>query len=89
MSMCVRCLVSGRVQGVFYRAATQAEARRLGLTGWVSNRIDGRVEVVVCGPEEAVRELREWLWKGPELARVTEVRCEAIDPEPFANFRIR
>ena len=53
----VHLVVRGRVQGVFFRAATQREARRLGLTGWVKNRTDGSIEMLAEGEEEAVKEL--------------------------------
>lgn len=80
MSVCVRCFVSGRVQGVFYRASTRERALALGLRGYARNLPDGRVEVLACGPEDAVRALEAWLWEGPPMARVTDVRCEPADP---------
>ncbi len=69
----VRLVVSGRVQGVWYRASTQAEARRLGLTGWVRNLLDGGVEVEAQGPVARVEALIAWCREGPGLARVLEV----------------
>lgn len=72
----VRCLVAGRVQGVFYRAATAEQARRLGLDGWAKNLSDGRVEVVVAGDAGAVAELAQWLWSGPPAAEVAAVSVE-------------
>jgi len=80
VSVCVRCWVSGRVQGVFYRASTRERALALGLRGFARNLPDGRVEVLACGPEPAVQALKAWLWEGPPLARVTDVRCEPADP---------
>jgi acylphosphatase len=62
--------VSGRVQGVWYRASTQAEARTLGLRGWVRNLSDGRVEVLAEGPRDALAALRDWCRRGPPLAEV-------------------
>lgn len=85
----VRVLVSGRVQGVFFRATCAAEARRRGLGGWVRNLPDGRVEAVFEGPEEAVDAMVAWCRRGPELARVDEVE---VRPEPLAGergFRVR
>lgn len=75
---CRRCLISGRVQGVWFRAATQQQARHLGLTGHAINLPDGRVEVVACGRQQALDDLETWLWQGPELARVTAVVCEDV-----------
>lgn len=74
--MAVRCLVSGRVQGVYYRSATANEAQRLELDGWVKNLADGRVEVVAAGAADAVTTLTGWLWKGPPAARVESVLLE-------------
>ena len=70
----VQIIVRGRVQGVFFRAATQREARRLGLTGWVRNRPDGSVEMVAEGDEVALRQLCMWAEKGPSAARVEDVQ---------------
>jgi acylphosphatase len=75
-SVAVRCLVSGRVQGVYYRSATAAQAQRLGLDGWVQNLADGRVEVVAAGATAAVTTLTGWLWTGPPAARVESVLLE-------------
>ncbi|HEX6992609.1 MAG TPA: acylphosphatase [Gammaproteobacteria bacterium] len=72
----VRYLVSGRVQGVYFRGATREQATRLGLAGWARNLPDGRVEVVAAGDPARLSELAEWLWKGPPLAVVREVAIE-------------
>jgi len=69
----VNLTVRGRVQGVYFRAATQREARRLGLTGWVRNRQDGSVDVCAEGEEEALKELVAWANRGPSAARVERV----------------
>ncbi|WJW76130.1 acylphosphatase [Thiohalobacter sp. IOR34] len=82
----LRCWVSGRVQGVFFRASTRDQARRLGLTGYARNLPDGRVEVVAVGEPAALERLRDWLWQGPPAARVEDVRCEPVEPRPFADF---
>ncbi len=74
-----RCLVSGRVQGVYYRASTAERARAAGITGHALNLPDGRVEVLVCGEERAVTELIEWLWIGPTAAKVSDVAAEALE----------
>jgi acylphosphatase len=83
----VRCVVAGRVQGVYYRAATSEEAARLKLDGWVKNLADGRVEVVVAGEPPAIAALARWLWKGPPAARVDAVQVEewtSSVPQGFA-----
>ena len=73
--ICKRCLVSGRVQGVFYRATTAGRARELGVTGWTRNLADGRVEVLACGETADVEALCQWLWRGPAGAQVSDVTC--------------
>jgi acylphosphatase len=79
MKVCKRCLVSGKVQGVFYRASTVEQAKRLSLTGYAKNLTDGRVEVMVCGEEIQVKELIGWLWQGPPSAEVQGV--EVLDAD--------
>ena len=73
------CIVSGRVQGVFFRASTQEVASNLGLGGWVKNRYDGAVELQACGAPESVKRLQEWLWQGPANAAVMDVVCKEIN----------
>ncbi len=84
-----RILVSGRVQGVYYRSYAQDEARKLGLKGWVRNNRDGRVELVCEGEEEAVRSMIDWCWKGSPSSRVVdvEVTWEEFRGE-FEDFRV-
>ena len=84
---CRRFIISGKVQGVWFRASTRQQAERLGLTGHALNRADGRVEVVACGPDRDLDVLAEWLWQGPELARVDDVASEDIDAGGFDGFR--
>ena len=71
--VCKKCLVGGRVQGVFYRATAARRARELGIHGHARNLPDGRVEVVACGDEAAVGIFVEWLWTGSSASRVTSV----------------
>lgn len=68
-----RCFVSGRVQGVFYRASTRQRAIELGLSGYACNLPDGRVEVLAVGDPDAVRSLIDWLGVGPPAAHVANV----------------
>jgi acylphosphatase len=85
----VQMVVSGRVQGVFFRASTQREAKQLGLTGYVKNRLDGTVEIVAEGEEDLVKGLLSWAQHGPSTARVDRVdtRWRSYTGE-FAKFRI-
>lgn len=75
----VHLWISGRVQGVFFRATTSEEARDRGLTGWVRNAPDGRVEAEVQGTPEAVEQLIGELRSGPAMAKVTDVDTDRID----------
>jgi len=82
-------IVRGRVQGVYYRASAQREAKRLGLTGWTKNRRDTSVEVVVEGEEDQVKDFLAWATAGPSTARVdkAETRWRSYTGE-FPDFRI-
>ncbi len=84
-----RCLVAGRVQGVFYRASTRARAEALGVAGHARNLADGRVEVLACGPQDAVETLCAWLWQGSPASSVSavvieELSLESVQPWPQA-----
>ena len=75
----VKVHVSGRVQGVWFRAWTRQEADRLGLAGWVRNEADGTVSALIAGPEREVAEMLSLLWQGPPAARVDNVRVEEAE----------
>lgn len=85
----IHLVVRGRVQGVFYRASAQREARRMGLTGWIKNRADGGVEMIVEGEEDQVKDFLAWAQHGPSTARVdkVETKWRSYTGE-FAEFRI-
>lgn len=86
----LHAVVYGLVQGVNFRAATQSEARRLGLAGWVRNRADGAVEVLAEGPRAALERLAAFLHQGPPSARVTHVDTEfRAASREFRQFEIR
>jgi len=87
--ICLRCIVSGRVQGVFFRASTQRQAQQLGISGYARNLADGSVEVLACGEADAVQQLSAWLWVGPPAASVTAVECETVDVPVPDYFRTR
>jgi acylphosphatase len=85
----VHLIVRGRVTGVYFRAAAQREARRLGVTGWVKNRADGSVEIMAEGDEDQVKEVINWSHHGPSAARVdqVDVRWRGYTGE-FSEFSI-
>jgi acylphosphatase len=72
----LRAVVRGRVQGVGFRASAASEARRLQLTGWVRNQLDGTVETEAEGDDAAVEAFLAWLRRGPSYARVTSINPE-------------
>jgi len=82
-------LVSGQVQGVGYRAAVHARAQRAGVTGWVRNLPDGRVEAEIEGEQDAVEDLLTWMGEGPRWARVTGIEREQVDPLGETAFEVR
>ena len=87
--ICRRCFVSGRVQGVAFRYSTRQQAQSLDVNGWARNLADGRVEVMACGEKSAVDKLCFWLYRGPSLARVTEVKCQTVaNPDCPDRFNI-
>ncbi len=85
---CRRFKVSGRVQGVFFRASTRDVAMPLQITGHAVNLPDGTVEVLACGAPDAVQKLGDWLREGPPMARVTDIEAEDIDCDIPARFSI-
>jgi acylphosphatase len=76
-----RCVVSGRVQGVYYRGSTQQRARQAGIVGHARNLADGTVEVFAFGEERALMEFIGWLWIGPSAAKVADVTIEVATLE--------
>jgi acylphosphatase len=83
-------IISGRVQGVFFRVETQSAAERLGVYGWVRNRLDGTVEAVFEGSPEAVQKAIEWCRSGPPRSKVDDVRVTWEQGESeFDRFSIR
>ena len=82
-------VVSGRVQGVFFRDSTRREAARRGVAGWVCNRPDGKVEAVFEGAREEVEALVEFCSSGPRGAHVGDVDTTAEEPEGLEGFEVR
>ena len=86
----LRAIVTGRVQGVCFRAETVSVARQLGLSGFARNLPDGKVEVVATGSQKALQELLDFIHRGPMLARVDGVAADWNDDTPIRNgFQIR
>jgi acylphosphatase len=85
----VRVLVSGRVQGVWFRESCRDAATAAGVSGWVRNRSDGRVEAVLEGPPAAVDRVVSWCHDGPSRARVDAVETQVEEPVGEAGFRVR
>lgn len=88
--MSLRIFVYGRVQGVFFRANTRKKAKKLGLKGWVRNKKDGSVEILVQGEKDKIEKLIDWTKVGPPAARVDKIEKnqEEIEKE-FSDFKIR
>jgi len=86
---CRHFLISGRVQGVYYRGSAREAALALNLTGWIRNLDDGRVETVACGEAQALDVFARWLAHGPPHARVTDVIARDVEQQTYADFSIR
>ncbi|NVJ61706.1 MAG: acylphosphatase [Gammaproteobacteria bacterium] len=89
MNQQLHAYISGRVQGVWYRANTQKVAQNLQLTGWVRNLDDGRVELLAVGKETQLNKLLDWCRQGPEGSRVTNIDFKMSEVEKaFNSFEI-
>ena len=86
---CTHLIVSGRVQGVFFRANVRNKAVKLGLNGYAKNLNDGNVEVVAQGDEEKIKKLMDFIKKGPGIAKVTDMKIKHRELENFKSFEIR
>jgi acylphosphatase len=84
-----RLRIHGRVQGVWYRESMRQEAERLGIAGWVRNRMDGTVEALVEGDPAAVQSIVEWARRGPDAARVARVDVEEDSVATLSRFEKR
>ncbi|MBI2653646.1 acylphosphatase [Candidatus Woesearchaeota archaeon] len=85
---CIHLIVSGRVQGVFFRDNTRRKAKELGLNGYAKNLPDGTVEVVAEGREYKLNELVDFIKKGPGVAKVEGIKVKHKEPENFKSFEI-
>ena len=86
---CVHLIVSGKVQGVFFRDNTRRKAAELGLNGYVKNLQDETVEVAAEGNGNKLKELVEFIRKGPGIAKVEDIKITHKEPENFKNFEIK
>ena len=84
----VHLFISGKVQGVFFRLNTKKKAKELGISGWVKNLSDGRVEILVEGVKEKIEELIKWAQKGPLFAKVDGLEIERQDFEGEFNSEL-
>ena len=90
MNTNVHILISGRVQGVWFRASTKQKAEQLGLKGWVRNTLDGNVEAIFEGPEDIINEMIEWCHRGSPLSKVTNVEIKKQKAtNTFEDFSIK
>jgi len=85
----IRIIVTGKVQGVYYRASAKNMADKLGITGWVKNLPDRNVEIHASASETSLGKFIAWCWQGPPGAEVKEVVTEVIPDERFTDFRIK
>ena len=90
MKSSVHVIISGRVQGVWFRASTKQKAEELGLTGWVRNTSDGNVEAVFEGEDNLVKEMISWCHRGPILSKVEKVEVTKQNvTNAFDKFSVR
>lgn len=83
-----RCYISGRVQGVFYRASTRHKAIELGCAGYAANLDDGRVEVLAVGEPQSVQSLLDWLWRGSPGSDVKFVEVRELSLDDLGNVPV-
>ncbi len=90
MEKSLHCIVTGKVQGVFFRSFVQEQADSLGLSGWVRNLKDGKLEILAQGSEENLKALKERLLQGPPLAQVQNIEANWTDyDKTYHGFEIR
>lgn len=86
---CIHAIITGVVQGVFFRASTKEKADSLKITGWVQNLPTGQVECVLCGDDEQIKVMLNWLHEGPRRASVTQLEQNTIACKNFNTFDIQ
>ena len=88
MTVCYKAIISGKVQGVYFRASSQQVAIDNGLSGYARNLKNGRVEVLMCGEEQAIDKMLDWLAQGPSQAEVTDIASEEVAWQEHNFFSI-
>lgn len=81
-------IISGKVQGVFYRASAKEKAMELNITGWIKNTPEGNVEAMISGEEESIASFIKWCRSGPDRATVSDVKIHLREPVQFETFKI-
>jgi len=90
MKTSAHLIISGKVQGVWFRASTKQKAEQLGIAGWVKNTDNGRVEALIEGDEKQIQDMIKWCHQGPPLSRVKKVEVKNIDStNGFNGFEIK
>lgn len=85
---CFRYLISGKVQGVFFRQSAKIKADSLGLKGSAENLESGQVEIIICGAENSLKEFDQWVITGPPLAKVSTIEKHEVEEKNFEDFSI-
>ena len=88
-TICIKAIVSGKVQGVFFRDSARKKALELQLTGWVKNTMDGNVELVACGEQDHIIEFSDWLWQGSDASEVSNVYWQETELQTFDDFTVQ
>lgn len=88
MKKCFIYIVSGRVQGVWYRYGAQKAAKKIGITGWVKNEASGNVAIMACGTDENLKQFERWIHRGPILAKVRNINIKQVAYQEFDDFEI-
>ncbi len=86
---CMRCYISGKVQGVWFRASAKEQAEKLEIKGWARNLPDGRVEVFACGIKDQLNAFYDWLGEGPDMADVKHLTREDLSWEECSGFEVK
>lgn len=85
----IHAIISGKVQGVFYRDTARRKAQLNNITGWAKNLTDGRVEIMATGEQSVIENFVEWLWEGSPLSRVDAVEWEQVPYTEFDSFIVK